>query len=278
MSMEQQSLRPNIDKINTDSRLFGAISEQDEWTGSHEKQHAEHLAAEKPNVVEHFAKHNVDGLHGASSLSLEGVLEHGIVPARTLKGLSVVALGLEHHSQPHEREGVHLALWSRAGETIRYAELRVHPKTDEYVTPSNAEELAEESAEKYEELLPPSALRDHHTGRIREAREWQQRLQDNPELKGYPFYPLVYGISSAKLPEEVSISRTESDLKGDVQVGNSIPRDAIKTIFAPTEHHEHLTEVLAARRFEDIAVLPLEDLRTLDEAEYGYILPRKPRF
>lgn len=156
--------------------------------------------------------------------------------------------------------------WTRAGETIRYAEHRVVPfSTHQYVTPHNAHEIAQMPLEAYEKL-PSGGMRDHLVGIVREARSFVQH--DN--LLQREFYPVVYGIDSNKIPSSLDVKQ-DSMLRFDIAVEGRVPSEAITGIFVPKATTESLQDTL--QRFgKDLPVLPLELLRILDEAEYGWML------
>ncbi|HYG84253.1 MAG TPA: hypothetical protein VD907_05250 [Verrucomicrobiae bacterium] len=191
------------------------------------------------------------------------------MPTSRHRQLGIVAVGLEHHSQPQKREGMHIVPWTRAGETIRYAEKRVDLYASyEYVTPENAAEIAGFSTDVYE-ALPESPMRDHMLGIIAEARAY---LQHQHRFEKQDFFPVVYSIDSNLIPSNTVMEGTGSRVRHDVEVKGIIPLEAIKGIFAPSAKLETLQDWLNRHNQERIATLPLEKLRSLDKAEYGHLL------
>lgn len=95
---EVQNAPIEVEATPLRSRIFKAIEATP--LGHQEIQYATHLKEAQPELANLLAKYEIDSLHGATSLSLEGVFEHGLVEARTLREMGAVAFGLEHHSQP----------------------------------------------------------------------------------------------------------------------------------------------------------------------------------
>lgn len=275
-SIESFTRTDQLDELLTSSRIFNAPAGPDDWQILHTRQRAYEMADQSPQVVETLLDGHVDGLHGATSYSLATVLEHGIVPSASIRGLGIVAIGYEHSSLPWQRTWTHVVPWTNAGETIHYAEMRVTPPfTDHYVTPETAEELATRSTDSTGSYASyaDSPVEVHMRGVIEEAKLF---IANSDRFEGRTFYPIVYGIDSSKLPDTTTVTaQTRSFIKGDTEIGGTIPVAAISTIFAPQNNMDELNTTLSDSN-HDIQTAALEDLRSLDASHYAWLMRQIP--
>ena len=185
-----------------------------------------------PVGASEMIRSGVDSLHGTTSLNLQPILEHGIVPNSHLRKLGVVALGKESYSLPLEREGVHVVPVGYAGETVRYAEGRLAAKSSDFVNPSNYKNFLHYVEIDTSSMAPSFAA--HFNNHGLEATLIQQAIASG-DLIPDAVVPIVLGIDSSAISRDVAINSCDSGVRGDTLVKGIIPRSAIKILYTTTD-------------------------------------------